>query len=116
LHLLRHLGPVTDRVGAYPRGRPAFVNQDPHRVFCTCWIHHHGFYAHYQLTTEELLEAERVWIEAPNRRPQPHPRDIELMQRESLGCEWTGKRWEPPPLLTRMRGDRERELREGSSG
>jgi hypothetical protein len=32
----------------------------------------------------ELLEAERVWIEN-TQRPEPHPRDIELMRRAVAG-------------------------------
>jgi hypothetical protein len=78
-------------------------NRDPLRVFRGCWLHSHGAYAHYQLPTEWLLEAERIWIEEPEHRPQPDPRDIELMQRESLGCEWARKRVVAPgPLLARM--------------
>jgi hypothetical protein len=87
-------------------------NRDPRRVFATCWHHHHGCYAHFLISTEELLEAERIWIEEPEHRPTPHPRDVALMRRVSLGCERTGKRF---PLLQRMieGRDRERELREG---
>jgi hypothetical protein len=78
-------------------------DQDWRRVFRLCWRESHGAYAHYQLTTKELLAAEEVWINNPSKRPQPHQRDIELMQREILGCEWTGGLWELPPLLARMR-------------
>jgi hypothetical protein len=88
------------------------LNRDPRRVFATCWRHHHGCYAHYLISTEELLEAERIWVEESEHRPKPHPRDIALMQRHSLNCEWTGKRFEPPPLLRCMVKGRDRELRE----
>jgi hypothetical protein len=54
---------------------------DPCRVFRLCWNHHHGAYAYYQISTRELLECERIWIEEPEHRPQPHPRDNELVQR-----------------------------------
>jgi hypothetical protein len=66
---------------------------DPTRVFRLCWNHHNGSYRQYRISTEELLECERVWIEEPARRPQPPPRDVELLQRPQLGCEWTGGRY-----------------------
>jgi len=84
-------------------------DQDPRRVIRGCYNHHFGVYGRYRVSTEFLLERERIWIEEPSRRPQPHPRDIELTQRESLGCEWTGGRWEQLPLLARMHGERDRE-------
>lgn len=72
----------------------------PHRVFRLCWLHSHGAYGHYQLTTAELRAAEEIWINNPSGRPQPDPRDIALMQRVSPGVEWS-PRW--LPLLARMR-------------
>jgi len=90
-------------------------NRDWRRVFCLCGHHHNGCYAQYTLSTEELLEAERFWIEQPSRRPKPDERDSELMRRESLGCEWSGKRWEPPPLLARF-GSGDRRVGQRSTG
>jgi hypothetical protein len=76
---------------------------DERRVFRGCWNLHFGCYGRYRVPGEYLLELERIWNEEPEHRPQPHPRDIELMQRVSLGCEWAPKRVVVPgPLLARM--------------
>ena len=48
-------------------------DQDWRRVFRLCWRESHGAYAHYQLTTKELLAAEEVWINNPSKRPQTAP-------------------------------------------
>jgi hypothetical protein len=80
---------------------------DPKRVFRLCWSHHHGAYRQYRISTKELFECERVWIEEPAHRPEPHPRDVELLQRPQLGDEWTGGKYAIckyalPNLLQRM--------------
>jgi hypothetical protein len=66
---------------------------DPTRVFCLCWLHHHGCYDQGYISTIELLEAEAVWV-ANKERPQPHARDSQLMQKVAAGivtrhCVWT---------------------------
>jgi hypothetical protein len=70
--------------------------RDPTRVFCLCWHHHHGCYDQGYISTRELLEAELVWIEN-KKRPEPHLRDIALMQRVFSGevrrvCVWTERK------------------------
>jgi hypothetical protein len=75
---------------------------DPTRVFRLCWNHHPGAYRQYRISTEQLLEYERIWIEDPARRPQPPSRDDELLQRPRLGCEWTVGKYPIPDLLQRM--------------
>ena len=77
--------------------------KDPTRVFCLCWHHHHGCYDQGYISTKELLEAEMVWIEN-KRRPEPHPRDAELIWRVQSGkvtriCVWTNKREERLPTF-----------------
>jgi hypothetical protein len=69
---------------------------DPSRVFCLCWHHHHGCYDQGYISTMELLQAEEIWIQN-KRRPQPHPRDVALMKRVEDGevvrqCAWTERR------------------------
>jgi hypothetical protein len=69
---------------------------DPTRVFCLCWQHHHGGYDQGYISTIELLWAEEIWIQN-KRRPKPHPRDIALMKRVVNGevvrqCAWTERR------------------------
>jgi hypothetical protein len=48
------------------------------------------------ISTLELLRAEEIWIEN-QRRPKPHPRDVDLMKRVKAGvvdrrCVWTERR------------------------
>jgi hypothetical protein len=69
---------------------------DPTRVFCLCWHHHHGGYDQGYISTIELLRAEEIWLQN-KRRPQPHPRDVALMKRVKNGevarqCVWTERR------------------------
>jgi hypothetical protein len=66
--------------------------RNPDGVFCLCWNHHHAVYDQHRISTAELIEREQIWIEHPERRPSPHPRDIEFMQRPSSGCVWTENR------------------------
>jgi hypothetical protein len=69
---------------------------DPSRVFCLCWHHHHGCYDQGYLSTIELLRGEEIRI--ANKRPaEPHPRDVALMKRVENGelvrqCAWTERR------------------------
>jgi hypothetical protein len=77
--------------------------KDPTRVFCLCWHHHHGCYDQGYISTSELLEAEMVWIEN-GQRPEPHPRDVALMQRVAAGevphiCIWNEERVERHPTF-----------------
>ena len=71
-------------------------HNDPTRVFCLCWHHHHGCYDQGYIATIELLRAEAIWI-GNKERPRPHARDVILMKRAMTGevvrhCVWTEKR------------------------
>jgi hypothetical protein len=76
---------------------------DPTRVFCLCWHHHHGCYDQGYIATIELLKAEEIWIEN-KRRPKPHPRDIAMMKRIEdrdivRQCAWTERRVDRRPTF-----------------
>jgi hypothetical protein len=76
----------------HPKDRALASEGDLARVFRLCWQHHHGAYDQGYISTAELIAAEDRWIAGS--RPQPHPRDIELMRRVAGGsiqrdCRWT---------------------------
>lgn len=77
--------------------------RDPTRVFCLCWLHHHGFYDQGYISTMQLLEAEATWVEN-RRRPRPHSRDLALIRRIQAGelkrdCAWTKSRVQRIPVF-----------------
>ena len=80
---------------------PSSPRNDPTRVSCLCWHHHHGYYDQGYISTMELRQAEEIWIQN-KRRPKPHPRDVALMKRVAKGevvrqFAWTERRnaWSP---------------------